>query len=217
MPNYHLVIGNYNWSSWSMRGWLPLYMLKMQRLIDDFALTYVNLKAEGRTQEIIAAGGGARTVPVLFDGDKVIWESTVIIDYLAAKHKTAKLLPDNDDALWWGKVITQEMHSSFSALRGDCPMNIVAKISDFQASDAVLADVARINELWQKSFQQFGGQFLLGDEFTFADIIYAPVVTRFISYQLPCAHPKYLQAVMNHQAVQAWCKLAEDEMRGIKA
>ncbi|MCH9852257.1 MAG: glutathione S-transferase [Alphaproteobacteria bacterium] len=216
MSNYRLVIGNYNWSSWSMRGWLPLYMLKMQGLIDDFALTYVNLKMEGRTEEIIGAGGGARTVPVLFDGDKVIWESTVIIDYLAAKHKTAKFLPAHDDALWWGKVITQEMHSGFSALRGDCPMDIVTKVADFSASDAVLADVARINELWQKSFQQFGGQFLLGDEFTFADIIYAPVVTRFITYQLPCQHQQYLQAVMKHQAVQAWCKLAEDEMRGIK-
>ncbi len=220
MSDYRIVIGNYNWSSWSMRGWLPLYILKMQGLIDDFAITYVNLKMDGRTEEIIGAGAGSHTVPVLFDGDRVIWESTVIIDYLANKHPEAGLLPDNDDALWWGKIITQEMHSSFSSLRGDCPMNIVGgdivsanKVEDFDASDAVLADVARIDELWQKSFQQFGGKFLLGDDFTFADMMFAPVVTRLLTYQLPCQHPQYLQAVMNHQAVQAWCELAKEEMK----
>lgn len=216
MTSYRIVIGNYNYSSWSLRGWLPLYLLKMHGLIDDFDVTMVDLKAPARKQAIIAAGGGSVKVPVLFDGQQAIWESSVIIEYLAEKHPEANIYPDIQDALWWGKVIAQEMHGGFAPLRKACPMDLMLTTDKFEADEDVLADVMidvqRINDLWQESLNRFGGKFLLGDDFSFADMMFAPIVTRFISYQLPSPHQEYMNNVREHPAMQVWYNLAKIEM-----
>ncbi len=171
-----LVIGTRKWSSWSMRPWLAL-----KRCGAVFTETVITLREVG-VSEAIAKYSPSGRVPVLKDGDLVIWDSLAICEYLAERFPAAKLWPDDVAARALGRSAAAEMHSSFASLRGECPMDLTLR-TDIDLSEATAADVRRIVGLWSDLRGQFsaGGPFLLGG-WSIADAFYAPVATRFRSY-----------------------------------
>jgi glutathione S-transferase len=171
-----LVIGTRKWSTWSLRPWLAL-----KRSGADFTETLITLREVGVTEEIAKYSPSGR-VPVLRDGDLVIWDSLAICEYLAETFPAAKLWPDDPAARALGRATAAEMHSGFASLRGECPMDLTLR-TDIDLSEATAHDVRRIVRLWSDLRGRFSadGPFLLGG-WSIADAFYAPVATRFRGY-----------------------------------
>jgi glutathione S-transferase len=171
-----LVIGTRKWSTWSLRPWLAL-----KRTGAPFSETLVTLREVGVSEEI-AKHSPSGKVPVLKDGDLVIWDSLAICEYLAERFPDAKLWPDDPAARALGRATSAEMHSGFPSLRGECPMDLTLR-TDIDLSEATANDVRRIVRVWSDLRGRFaaGGPFLLGG-WSIADAFYAPVATRFRSY-----------------------------------
>ena len=208
-----LFIGNKAYSSWSMRGWLAV---KHSGLPFDEATVPLydeawNSRREG--DEFAPSGG---KVPILWDeGDVVVWDSLAIIDYLNEKTGGARgYWPTDPAARAMARSMAAEMHSSFAALRRSHSMNIRAQFPPQPLSPAVEADVVRILQIWAEARARFGGsgEFLFG-AWGAADIMFAPVVTRFITYAIPVARfaLPYMQAVISHPHVQEWIGGAQAE------
>jgi glutathione S-transferase len=207
-----LIIGNKNYSSWSLRGWLAAKQSGVpfeEIMVPLFGEDWDERK---RAMEDIAPSSGR--VPVLWDGDAVAWDSLAIIDYLADKVGRERFWPKADDARAMARSMVAEMHSGYLALRRQCPMNVRRRIEGLEIDDAARADVVRILTLWAEARARFGegGPFLFGT-FCAADIIYAPVVSRFITYGVPVPGfaMAYMQAVWEHEWMQAWIDAAEAE------
>jgi glutathione S-transferase len=170
-----IVIGDKAWSSWSMRPWLVL-----KRTGEPFIETLVRLRREETEAAIRAAGSPNGKVPVLKDGDLVIWDSLAICEYLADRFPAAALWPSDVVKRGVGRAAVAEMHAGFGSLRGECPMDLglrhVATLSEMTH-----ADIRRMVELWSGLLHRFGGPFLLG-EWSIADAFFTPVATRFRSY-----------------------------------
>jgi glutathione S-transferase len=207
-----LILGNKNYSSWSLRGWLaakqsglPFEEIMVPLYGDDW-----NLRKKEHDE--IAPSSGK--VPVLWDGDAVVWDSVAILEYLADKVGRDRFWPKADDARAMARSMVAEMHSSYQALRSECPMNVRRRVEGATISEAAKADIVRILTLWAEARARFGqgGPFLFGT-FSAADIIYAPVVSRFISYGIavPGFALAYMEAVWEHEWLQAWIAAAEAE------
>ncbi len=154
-------------------------------------------------------------VPILWDGDDtVVWDSLAIIEYLNEKAGGDKFWPTDTAARAMARSMAAEMHSSFAALRREHSMNIRQIYDAVPPSEAVAQDIARIMQLWAQARARYGGvgDFLFG-EFGAVDVMFAPVVTRFITYQLPVARfaEAYMQAVVNHPWMQEWIGGAQAE------
>ncbi|HNJ46906.1 MAG: glutathione S-transferase family protein [Novosphingobium sp.] len=207
-----LILGNKNYSSWSLRGWLAAKQSGLH-----FEEIMVPLYGEDwdrqkkQTEEIAPSSG---KVPVLWDGDAVVWDSLAIIEYLADKVGRERFWPKADDARAMARSMVAEMHSSYQALRSECPMSIRRQVEGWEISEAARADIVRILTLWAEARARFGkgGPFLFGT-FSAADIIYAPVVSRFITYRIgvPGFALAYMEAVWEHEWLQAWVAAAENE------
>ena len=207
-----LIIGNKNYSSWSLRGWLAA---KQSGL--GFEEIIVPLYGEGwsedkrRNDEIAPSSG---KVPILWDGDAVVWDSLAIIDYLADKVGRERFWPKADDARAMARSMVAEMHSGYAALRRQCPMNVRRRFEGVDVGEEARADVVRILTLWAEARARFGkgGPFLFGT-FCAADIFYAPVVSRFITYGIPVPGfaATYMEALWEHEWLQDWIKAAEAE------
>ncbi len=207
-----LIIGNKNYSSWSLRGWLAA---KQSGLHFDEII--IPLYGEGWDQQKREMGELAPShgkVPILWDGDAVVWDSLAIVDYLADKGGRDRFWPKPDDARAMARSIVAEMHSSYLPLRRQCPMNIRRQVENAEIGEDAKADVVRILTLWAEARARFGqgGPYLFGT-FSAADIIYAPVVSRFITYAVPVPGfaVAYMQAVWEHEWLQAWVAAAESE------
>ena len=206
-----LIIGNKNYSSWSMRGWLAC---KQSGL--PFEETLVPLYdgdwIERRATEDLAPSSGK--VPILWDGDVVVWDSLAILDHLNEMTGNTRFWPADPSARAMARSIVAEMHSGFAALRQALPMNLRRKFNGFDLSPEVRADVLRINRLWAQARARFGGEgdFLFG-EFGAADIFFAPVVSRFVTYAVPVSRfaEAYIDAVTGHPFVQDWIAAAQAE------
>jgi glutathione S-transferase len=207
-----LIIGNKNYSSWSLRGWLACKQSGCHFEEIQVALYGEDWEEEKRSREEIAPSHGK--VPVLWDGDAVVWDSLAIIDYLADKVGRDRFWPKADDARAMARSMVAEMHSSYLALRRQCPMNIRRRVEDAKIGDEAKADIVRILTLWAEARARFGkgGPFLFGT-FCAADIIYAPVVSRFMTYGVPVPGfaVAYMQAVWEHEWMQTWIDAAESE------
>lgn len=207
-----LILGNKNYSSWSLRGWLAAKQSGLH-----FEEIMVPLYGEDwdrqkkQTEEIAPSSG---KVPVLWDSDAVVWDSLAIIEYLADKVGRERFWPKADDARAMARSMVAEMHSSYQALRSECPMSIRRQVEGWEISEAARADIVRILTLWAEARARFGkgGPFLFGT-FSAADIIYAPVVSRFITYRIgvPGFALAYMEAVWEHEWLQAWVAAAENE------
>jgi len=174
-----LVIGTKKWSSWSLRPWLAL-----KRTGQPFTETLIVLREHDTTEASIrAAGSPSGLVPVLKDGELVVWDSLAICEYLADKFPEANLWPADAASRALGRAAAAEMHGGFHSLRGECPMDLSAPIQAATLSEATHKDIRRVVQLWNDLRERFAGRgpFLLG-EWSIADAFYTPVATRFRTY-----------------------------------
>ena len=175
-----LVIGNKNYSSWSLRPWLALAHHKV-----PFDEIVVNLYADDAKARILAHSPSGK-VPVLKDGEVSIWDTLAILEYLAEKFPQLNLWPVDAKARAHARAISAEMHSGFQGLRQATPMNLKRVPRPIDLPDAAKADIARIEAIWNECRVRYAkkGPFLFG-EFSAADCMYAPVATRFRTYEVP--------------------------------
>ena len=203
MAALKLVIGNKNYSSWSMRPWLAL---RANAIAFDevFIPLYTDNKAD---KDRILGFTLSGKVPALIDGDVTIWDSLAILEYLAEKFPEKKLWPQDSASRAHARSISAEMHSGFAALRNECGMNLHRAVRAIALSDDARANVARVQEIWSECHRRYGGPFLFGP-FSAADAMYAPVVHRFRTYAievLPGAR-QYVQAMTLLPAFQQWTR-----------
>jgi len=198
-----LVIGNKNYSSWSMRPWLALRANGIA-----FEEIFIPLyTGEAADKERILSVSASGKVPALIDGDVTVWDSLAIIEYLAERFPEARLWPDDRAERAHARAICAEMHSGFLALRNECGMNLHRPIRAVALSQDAQANVARIQEIWTDCRERHGerGAFLFG-AFGAADAMFAPVVHRFRTYAIPVA-PKaqaYMETMMALPAFAEW-------------
>jgi glutathione S-transferase len=197
-----LVIGNKNYSSWSMRPWLALKASGIA-FEERFIPLYTGPADKQRILDITPAG----KVPALIDGDITVWDSLAIIEYVAERFPNAGLWPANPASRAHARSISAEMHSGFSALRRECGMNLHRLVGAKPLSDNARADIARIQELWTNCRQRSAkaGPFLFGT-FSAADAMYAPVIHRFRTYAIEMSSPvrEYMDAMMALPAFRQW-------------
>ena len=198
----HLVIANKLYSSWSMRPWL---VMKANAI--PFEETVIPMR-QADTKARIKAYSPTGFVPVLIDGDAVVWESVAIISHLADRLPEKPIWPAASMAARaHAKSISLEMHSGFRTLRQSCPMNLGKLFEPPQINDDLRADLTRLEFLWRDTQQRFGGEggYLFG-AFSAADAMYAPVVTRLDTYQLPVAEDTrtYMDKILNNNAFTEW-------------
>ncbi len=202
-----LVIGDKNLSSWSMRAWLAAKACNK-----PFHEILVRLDRPD-TQVHIREWSPSSKVPVLREGDVIVWESLAICEYLAERHPECHLWPQECTSRALARSVSHEMHAGFAALRNEHPMNIRARVSK-APSDSVRKDLARIEQIIitcrERSHRV--GAFLFG-EWSLADCMYAPVMTRFRTYdmQLGTEVERYMTSVLAHPMVREWCDAAERE------
>ncbi|MDP1026653.1 glutathione S-transferase [Sphingomonas sp. KR1UV-12] len=206
-----LIIGNKAYSSWSLRGWLACKQsgLPFEEVVVPLYDAEWDRRREG--DEFAPSSG---KVPILWDGEAVVWDSLAIVDYLADKVGRDRFWPADEAARAMARSMAAEMHSSFQNLRRKHPMNVRQTFPAGRPDDDVLAELSRVMELWAQARARFGGggDFLFG-EFGAADIMFAPVVTRIITWQLPIARfaAGYMQAVLSHRWMQDWIAGAQEE------
>ena len=181
MARYQLVIGNKNYSSWSMRPWMAMQYFGL-----DFEETVIQLD-QPSTARRIGRHSRAGRVPVLHDGKITVWESLAILEYLAEANPGIAMWPRNRAARAMARAAANEMHGGFAALRNALPMNLRRARRPLRTpiGPDVKANIARIEQLWRDCRKAYGkgGPFLFG-RFSIADAMYAPVATRFDTYAI---------------------------------
>lgn len=197
-----LVIGNKNYSSWSMRPWVAMRGSGIP-FEEIFIPLYTGPADKQRILDVSKAG----KVPALIDDDVTIWDSLAIIEYLAERYPDAGLWPQARAARAHARSISAEMHSGFAALRNECGMNLHRPVKAKPLSDAARADIARVQEIWIDCRTRYGAQgpFLFG-AFSAADAMYAPVVHRFRTYAIDVAPlvKDYMTTMMALPAFAEW-------------
>jgi glutathione S-transferase len=203
-----LVLGNKNYSSWSLRPYVALRHVGVPFEEKVIPLDQPNTAAE------IARYSPSGRVPVLVDGDARVWDSLAICEYLADRFPQAQLWPADAGARAEARAVSAEMHSGFRAMREALPMKIRETLPLPTVSDAVHRDIERIKALWKDCRQFFGrgGPFLFG-AFSIADAMYAPVATRFRTYgvSLDGAAAEYSATLWKLPAMQDWLAAAKAE------
>jgi glutathione S-transferase len=203
-----LYIGNKNYSSWSLRPWLAL-----KRVGVPFEEVVIPLDRTETRASILAHSPSGR-VPALRHGDLQVWDSLAICEYLAERFPAARLWPVDVAARATARSVSAEMHSGFAAMRNLMNMNIRRHPSSVTMTSDVRVDIDRVTALWTDCRQRFGrgGDFLFG-EFSIADAMYAPVVTRMKSYAvgLEGEAAAYAEAVWEMPAMVEWRAAAAAE------
>ena len=207
MTDLVIVIGNKNYSSWSLRAWFFLRHTGV-----PFREIRIGLDEPDTRARILAHSPTGR-VPALIDGALTVWDSLAICEYLAEKFPQAKGWPDDRTARATARSISSEMHSGFQALRNELPMNIRAK-RRVEPSAAARADIARVTSIWESCRERYAqdGPFLFG-RFSVADAMYAPVAFRFATYGVPLdgAAAAYAEALRGHPAAVEWATAGRAE------
>lgn len=202
---YRLHITAKNYSSWSLRAWSL-----MRGSGIPFEEVVHPLKAYGQCGFDAFSPNGR--VPCLHDCGRVVWDSLAIAEYLAERHPG--VWPADAAARAWARCACAEMHSGFTTLRNQHGMSVGVRVAVPTRSPALLADIARVEALWNDGLGRFGGPFLAGAEFTAADAFFAPVAYRFRTYGIAPSGPAaaYLTHLLAHPALLEWERdaLAED-------
>lgn len=211
MPKLTLVIGNKNYSSWSLRPWLAMKQAGLE--FDE-----VRIPLDGpRTQSEIRRYSPSGKVPVLIDGDLKVWESLAICEYVAERFAN-NLWPADIAVRALARSICAEMHAGFHNLRENMPMDCRNRYPGEGRTPAVEAEIDRIIAIWRECRQKFatGGPMLFGN-FTIADAMFAPVVMRFVTYdvKLNSEATAYAEAILALPAVQEWLACAWSESESI--
>lgn len=205
-----LIIGNKNYSSWSLRAWL---WLKHQKI--DFKEQQI-LLAEKHTKAQLANFNSNNRVPLLLDGDIEVWDSLAIANYVSLNFTKTSAYPKNkrDQAL--ALSLVAEIHSSFHRLRKALPMNcrLISTPKKIQLTDEVKTEIARLDELISAIFMQnTSGAYLFGDDYFLADAFFAPFALRFLAYDvsLSVQTKAYIDKIMADENMQNWIQAANSE------
>lgn len=205
MSSLKLIIGNKKYSSWSMRPWLVLKHFNIP--FDEIRIPLFQADSEARLRQYSPSG----MVPVLHDGDFVVWETLAICEYLADKFPALPLWPRDLKARALARAVSSEMHAGFSNLRMKLTCNLKARYQWQDCGELVARDIRRIEAIWAQCRQTHGqgGPFLFGD-FTIADAMFAPVATRFRTYDAPVSQLSrdYIEAIYSLPAFRQWHDVA---------
>jgi len=206
---FKLYVGNRNYSSWSLRGWLIAKLSGEPFEEVDVPLTGL---APNPANLAFSPSG---LVPCLHEGDIVVWDSMAIAGHLAERHPD--MWPADLAARAWARAISAEMHAGFGAMRSQMAMCIRERVDVRPWSEGLAANIARVTDIWTDTRRRFGraGPYLMG-EFTLADVFYAPVAFRFQTYDVQPAGVagEYLQSLLAHPFLREWESeaLAEKEI-----
>jgi len=207
MSDFTLVIGNKNYSSWSLRPWLWMRHIGL-----EFSEVPVSLYSESMYDQLNPYFSNTK-VPVLLHDGLEIWDSLAILEYLVSLSPDQGL-PADHRARAMARALCAEMHSSFAALRNELPMNCRRNPSPLLLSDTCTADIDRIQALWQHAngFSDGRGHWLFGS-FGIADAMFAPVVIRFHRYCVPLQKPAaaYVERLLQHPAMVEWVASGSSE------
>lgn len=201
-----LVIGNKNYSSWSLRPWLALRGCGI-----PFEEIFIPLYTDDPADKArIVSFSPAGKVPILIDGDISVWDSLAIIEYAAERFPDAGIWPQERAARAHARAISAEMHSGFMALRNACGMNLHRPVRAIELSDDVKANVARIEEIWRdcRARHAARGPYLFGT-FSAADAMFAPVVHRFRTYAIEVT-PETQSYMATMEAMPAFAEWTRD-------
>lgn len=201
-----LLIGNRNYSTWSLRPWLVLRHFEI-----PFEDEVLQLSGPG-WRDVLAKRSPTGKVPVLIDGASAIPETIAIIEYLAEAFPDKAIWPAEREARALARAAAAEMHSGFSALRSHAPMNLRASHPGKVDPDVVRRDLHRVETLWGQLLERSGGPYLFGS-FSAADAMFAPLATRLRTYDLPVSDMagRYVEAIYALPAFQEWLGLALQE------
>ncbi|VTU15733.1 MULTISPECIES: glutathione S-transferase family protein [unclassified Variovorax] len=202
-----LTISSKNYGAWSLRGWL---MCRLAGL--DFSEKVIPPDDPAMKAEMLLLSA-SMLVPSLLHGGIKVWDTLAIGEYLNEIKPKAGLLPADAKARAHCRAICGEMHSGFSAMRGSLPMNVRAKFPSFKIWSRAQTDIDRVLAIWRECLKDYGGPFLFGKQPCMADAMYAPVVTRFMTYDvaLDGACAAYCKHVMALPAMQEWIHAAKQE------
>ncbi|MEQ5127182.1 glutathione S-transferase family protein [Providencia zhijiangensis] len=203
---YTLWIANKNYSSWSLRPWILLKALQIP--FEENICFFENGKSSHEKFSRFSPSG---LVPCLIDGDKTIWDSLAICEYVAEDFP--QVWPTEKSARAWARCASAEMHAGFSALRQQCPMNVTRNEALTEISHELQGNLNRIQQLWQEGFDKFEGPWLAGKHFTAVDAFFAPVAFRIQSYQLKVNEhaQQWIERIIALPAMQEWKRAAEIE------
>lgn len=208
-----LVIGNKNYSSWSLRAWLL-------PAVHNIAFDEVRIPLDtGETKAEILRYNKAGKVPVLHDGDLVVWDSLAILEYISEKYLNGRGWPEDPSMRAEARSCCAEMHSGFFTLREDMPMNCRATGRRVMITENLKKDVMRVDEIWSSLRGKYGdkGPWLFGS-FTIADCMFAPVVFRFKTYGVAVSEESrlYMETLLSEQRVKEWLRAGEQETESIE-
>jgi len=209
MADLTIYLGNKNYSSWSLRPWLAL-----KRTTVAFDEVVIPILEPGSRETIFKFSPSGR-VPALHHAGNIVWESLAICEYLAESFPTFDLWPKDPAARTVARAVSTEMHGGFPALRQQLPMNIRSSFPGREITAEAQADINRVMSIWRDCRTRFGegsGDFLFG-QFTIADAMYAPVVTRFRTYRVELEREAeaYCETIMSMPAMQEWVTAARNE------
>lgn len=197
----HLYIANKLYSSWSLRPWILMTALDVP--FEETVIPMYFPESKGRMLDVSPTG----KMPCLVDGDITVWESLAIMEFLHERFPDKGVWPRVPAARAHARAIASEMHAGFQALRQTCPMNLAKRFALRELSSDVADNVRRLEGMWSDCRRRFsgGGPYLFGD-FCAADAMYAPVVTRLDTYQVPVSSEtrRYMDAVLAHPAFVKW-------------
>jgi glutathione S-transferase len=214
MSQLTLIIGNKNYSSWSLRPWIFMRHHRM-----DFNEKRVALFTDTSDDELAEYNSDYK-VPVLQDGDLLVWDSLSILEYVSETCLSKRGWPADTRARSIARSMSAEMHSSFANVRNELPMNCRKKFNNIRLSHDAEREIGRIRALWRMCRSEHGdkGEWLFGD-FSIADAMYAPVALRFYGYSIPLdgVEQSYVNSVLNHPGIMEWMEAGKLETEIIEA
>lgn len=209
-----LIIGNKNYSSWSLRPWI---FLRHHRV--EFEEIRVSLFVDSSDAQLAEYDSDYK-VPVLKDDELVVWDSLSILEYISEAYLDNRGWPDNRKARAVARSVSAEMHSSFLGVRNEMPMNCRKEFSGIDLSQQAEREVERIKRLWRRCRSEYGGdgEWLFGD-YSIADAMFAPVALRFSGYSIPLsgAETDYVERVLKHPGIVEWVAAGKREKEVIAA
>jgi len=202
-----LTISSKNYGAWALRGWL---LAKLAGL--EFTEKIIPADDPAMKAEMLLLSS-SMLVPSLEHGGIKVWDTLAIAEYLNEIKPKAQLLPADAKARAHCRAICGEMHSGFASLRGALPMNIRAHFPKFKVWSRARADIDRVLEIWKDCLESYGGPYLFGKQPGMADAMYAPVVTRFLTYDVPLdkSNAAYAKRIMELPAMKEWVAAAKSE------
>ncbi len=203
-----LVVGPLNYSSWSVRAWLAL-----DHAGAKFKTHEIALFVDPNWQDEVLQFSGAGKVPILIDGNLSIHEALAIAEYTAERFPEAQLWPEDPQLRARARAVSSEMSTSFLNIRSEMPMNYRGRASRCSPSKEASREIDRILDIWNASLSTSPGPFLFG-EFSIADCMYVPVLSRFRTYGLPMQGQvaAWEERIWEQPSVAKWTKLAEQSV-----